>query len=152
MRTRSLECLHNAALASLSELHCQVSRKSRLTLVVDCHGAGASTLCLAAGKAAGMVAVWESGPLAKDSCGAPCVSQQRAYSNKAHGSMAVTGVSWARCCPSPLHVPGSSQDGQALLCTTGLDGGVKAWRWQKDQVMPRIGPAYQVPLSAHFNG
>lgn len=108
------------------------------------HSAGAVTLCLAAGKAAGLVAVWGSGLLPKDlipkeSFVVPSMSHPPACYTSAHGSMAVTGVSWVRCCHSAQDAPGNSQIGQSLLCTTGLDGAVKAWRWQKDQVSSRTG-------------
>lgn len=80
-------------------------------------------LQLAAGKAAGMLAVWSSGTITGDSFKRPSVSGRPPYSGNAHGSMAVSGVSWARCCSA-----------QSVLCTTGLDGTVKAWRWHADKV------------------
>ena len=124
------------------------------------HSAGAVTLCLAAGKAAGLVAVWGSGLLPKDlipkeSLAVPSMSHPPACYTSAHGSMAVTGVSWVRCCQAAQDAPGSSQIGQSLLCTTGLDGAVKAWRWQKDQVSSRTGLSHHsspYPLKSRQRG
>ncbi|CAL8467664.1 g7202 [Coccomyxa elongata] len=96
---------------------------------------GVPMLCLAVGKAVGMVVVWESGPLPKGSIPLPFSSSPPAFTGNAHGSMAVSGVSWARYRPAAQDAFGSSREGEHLLCTTGLDGTVKAWRWHEKQLV-----------------
>ncbi|BDA42682.1 probable protein AGENET DOMAIN (AGD)-CONTAINING P1 at N-terminal half [Coccomyxa sp. Obi] len=100
----------------------------------DC-STGVSMLSLAAGKAVGMVVVWESGPLTKDSIPLPFMSSPPVFTGNAHGSMAVSGVSWACYLPTTQDASGSSKEAGCLLCTTGLDGTVKAWRWHAKKLV-----------------
>ena len=103
-------------------------------------------LFLAVGKAAGLVVVWESGPLTKDLVPLPTMSSPPAFTSNAHGSMAVSGVSWARYCLAAQDALGSSWEGGCLLCTTGLDGTVKAWRWHEKQVTTSSSICSAIPL------
>lgn len=101
-------------------------------------------LCLAVGKAVGTVVVWESGPLPKGSIPLPYTISPPAFTGNAHGSMAVSGVSWARYRLAAQNAFGSSREGECLLCTTGLDGTVKAWCWHEKQVT--AGTSFFLPL------
>lgn len=95
-------------------------------------------LRLAAGKSAGTVVAWQSGPL--NSAAAPAAQPSAyagsAWTGNAHGSWSVSGVAWA----AP---PGAaSGERKVLLCTCGMNGAAKAWRWDGTQV----GPHHKIPI------
>ena len=62
-----------------------------------------------------------------------------AWTGNAHGSWSVSGVAWA----AP---PGAaSGERKVLLCTCGMNGAAKAWRWDGTQV----GSHHKIPYTSH---
>jgi WD40 repeat protein len=147
---RSVTCMdfrasHNAATGDstlwiLNEQHpqdqclemCVLMLASHCVCVLCAH-VGESFLYAAAGKSSGRLFLWKVTLRQAEPGSCPTLgSSTSACIEEGHGSMDVSGVCWTRC-PPPAAAD-SADAPAALLCSSGVDGRVRAWQWNGGQV------------------